>query len=71
MAKILLRHRYKKKEIFQTRKLVYEPYDLNERNMSYDTSSYFYQQSSQNHGLPSFMDSRGLAQWGRVEEKVV
>ena len=34
MAKILLRHRYKKKEIFQTRKLVYEPYDLNERNMS-------------------------------------
>ena len=34
MAKILLRHRYKEKEIFQTRKLVYEPYDLNERNMS-------------------------------------
>ena len=27
------RHRYSNKEIFQTRKLVYDPYDYNERNV--------------------------------------
>ena len=33
MAKILLRHRYKDKQIFQTRRLVFDPYDYNERNV--------------------------------------
>ncbi len=33
MAKILLRHRYSNKEIFQTRRLVFDPYDYNERNV--------------------------------------
>jgi hypothetical protein len=33
MARILLRHRYKNKEIYQTRKLIFEPYDYNERNI--------------------------------------
>ena len=61
---------FKKQFVILTEHIIFWLY-LNERNMSYDTSSYFYQQSSQNHGLPSFMDSRGLAQWGRVEEKVV
>ena len=33
MSKILRRHRYSNKEIFQTRRLVYDPYDYNERNV--------------------------------------
>ena len=31
--KTVERHRYKKEKIFQTRKLVYDPYDYNERNV--------------------------------------
>jgi len=33
MAKVLERHRYKDKEIFQTRRLVFEPYEYTENNM--------------------------------------
>jgi hypothetical protein len=33
MAKVIERHRYKDKEIFQTRRLTFEPYEYTENNM--------------------------------------
>ena len=33
MAKVIERHRYKDKEIFQTRRLTFEPYEYTEKNM--------------------------------------
>jgi len=33
MAKVIERHRYKDKQIFQTRRLTFEPYEYTEKNM--------------------------------------